>query len=91
MDKTYKSVIEAIIFSSDEPISENEIIHAIKGIDGEEIEIDSDDVHSAVEELNNKYDDKGNSFNIEKIANGFIICHNRNKCKVCRLSIFRKI
>ena len=72
MDKTYTSVIEALIFSSDEPISENEIIRAIKGIDGEEIEINSDDVHSAVEELNKKYDENGNSFKIRKIANGFI-------------------
>ena len=72
MDKTYTSVIEALIFSSDEPISENEIIRAIKGIDGEEIEINSDDVHSAVEELNKKYDEHGNSFKIRKIANGFI-------------------
>ena len=72
MDKTYTSIIEALIFSSDEPISENEIIRAIKGIDGEEIEIDSDDVHSAVEELNKKYDENGNSFKIRKIANGFI-------------------
>ena len=72
MDKTYKSVIEALIFSSDEPISENEIIRAIKGIDGEEIEIDSDDVHLAVEDLNKKYDENGNSFKIRKIANGFI-------------------
>jgi len=49
MDRTYKSIIEALIFSSDEPISENEIIRAIKGIDGEEIEINSSDIHSAVE------------------------------------------
>jgi segregation and condensation protein B len=72
MDKTYTSIIEALIFSSDEPISEIEIIRAIKGIDGEEIEINSSDVHSAVDELNNKYDEHGNSFNIKKIANGFI-------------------
>lgn len=72
MDKTYTSVIEALIFSSDEPISENEIIRAIKGIDGEEIEIDSNDVHSAVEDLNKKYEENGNSFKIRKIANGFI-------------------
>lgn len=72
MDKTYQSVIEALIFSSDEPISENEIIRAIKGIDGEEIEIDSDDIHSAVEDLNKKYEENGNSFKIRKIANGFI-------------------
>jgi len=72
MDKTYTSIIEALIFSSDEPISENEIIRAIKGIDGEEIEINSSDVYSAVEELNNKYAASGNSFTIKKIANGFI-------------------
>jgi segregation and condensation protein B len=72
MDKTYTSVIEALIFSSDEPISENEIIRAIKGIDGEDIEIDSNDVHSAVEDLNKKYEENGNSFKIRKIANGFI-------------------
>jgi segregation and condensation protein B len=72
MDKTYTSIIEALIFSSDEPISENEIIRAIKGIDGEEIEINSSDIHSAVDDLNNKYESSENSFKIKKIANGFI-------------------
>ena len=72
MDNTYKSIVEALIFASDEPISENEIIRAIKGIDGEEIEINSADIHQVVEELNNKYEDNGNSFTIKKIANGFI-------------------
>jgi segregation and condensation protein B len=72
MDKTYTSIIEALIFSSDEPISEHEIIRAIKGIDGEEIEINSSDIYSAVEEINNKYEENGNSFKIKKIANGFI-------------------
>lgn len=72
MDNTYKSIVEALIFASDEPISENEIIRAIKGIDGEEIEINSADIHLVVEELNNKYEDNGNSFKIKKIANGFI-------------------
>ncbi|MCU0343055.1 MAG: SMC-Scp complex subunit ScpB [Ignavibacterium sp.] len=72
MDNTYKSIVEALIFASDEPISENEIIRAIKGIDGEEIEINSADIHLFVEELNNKYEENGNSFKIKKIANGFI-------------------
>lgn len=66
MDKTYISIIEALIFSSDEPISENEIIKAIKGIDGEEIEITTSDVHSVVEDLNNVYETNGNSFKIKK-------------------------
>jgi len=72
MDKTYLHVIEALIFASDEPIVETEIIRAIKGIDGEDIEITSSDVNTAVENLNNYYESNGNSFKIKKIANGFI-------------------
>jgi segregation and condensation protein B len=72
MDKTYISIIEALIFSSDEPISENEIIRAIKGIDGEETEITASDIHSVVEELNKKYETDENGFRIKKIANGFL-------------------
>lgn len=72
MDKTYLSVIEALIFASDEPISESEIIKAIKGIDGEDIEINSLDIQSVVEELNNKYEASESAFKIKKIANGFL-------------------
>jgi segregation and condensation protein B len=72
MDRTYTSVIEALIFSSDEPISELEIIKAIKGIDGEDIEISQSEVGTAIEELNNRYEANGSSFNIKKIANGYI-------------------
>jgi len=72
MDKTYASVIEALIFASDEPISETEIIRAIKGIDGEDIEITASDINSVVEELNNNYEKNGNPFQIKKIANGFL-------------------
>ena len=72
MDKTYASVIEALIFASDEPISETEIIRAIKGIDGEDIEITASDINSVVEELNTNYVKNGNPFQIKKIANGFL-------------------
>lgn len=72
MDKTYLTVIEALIFSSDEPITEAEIVRAIKGIDGEDIEITSSDINSVVEELNTKYETSENSFKIKKIANGFL-------------------
>ena len=33
----YNSIIEALIFSSDEPLKASEIIQAIRGIDGDEI------------------------------------------------------
>jgi len=72
MDKTYTSIIEALIFSSDEPISENEIIRAIKGIDGEDTEITSEDLSETIESLNNSYEENGRSFKIKKIANGYI-------------------
>lgn len=72
MDKTYLHIIEALIFSSDEPITEAEIIRAIKGIDGEDIEISASDINSVVDELNNIYETNENSFKIKKIANGFL-------------------
>lgn len=71
MDKIYTNVIEALIFSADEPISQAEIIRAVKGIDGEEIDMTSDDVDDVVKELNNKYRNEKNAFNILKVANGY--------------------
>lgn len=72
MDDIYKSVIEAIIFSSDEPIPESEIIKAIKAIDGDETEISQEDVQKAVDELNSFYAANNSAVNIVKIANGFL-------------------
>jgi segregation and condensation protein B len=72
MDNIYNSVIEALIFSSDDPISSPEIIKAINGIDGEDIKISNAEVDNAVDELNKVYDEKGISFCIQKIANGYL-------------------
>jgi len=72
MDKTYTSIIEALIFSSDETITELEIIRAIKGIDGEDIEINTSDISEAVNQLNNKYEESGSSFNIKRISHGYV-------------------
>src|SRR3989339_1301946 len=72
MDDIYKSVIEAIIFSSDEPIPESEIIKAIKAIDGDETEMSQEDVQKAVDELNLFYVANGSAVNIVKIADGFL-------------------
>ena len=72
MDDIYKSVIEAIIFSSDEPIPEAEIIKAITAIDGDETEISQEDVQKAVDELNAFYEQNNSAVNIVKIANGFL-------------------
>jgi segregation and condensation protein B len=72
MDNTYASVIEALIFSSDDSLSADEIISAVKSIDGEEIELTKVDVDSTVELLNQKYTDNGNAFRILRIANGYL-------------------
>jgi segregation and condensation protein B len=72
MDNTYISVIEALIFSSDDSLSVEEIIRAIKSIDGEDIELTKDDVDTTVDVLNQKYTEQGNAFRILRIANGYL-------------------
>ena len=72
MDNTYISVIEALIFSSDDSLSAEEIIRAIKSIDGEEIELSKDDIDKTVDALNQKYADNGNAYRILRIANGYL-------------------
>jgi segregation and condensation protein B len=72
MDKIYNSIIEALIFSSDEPISTSELVKAIKGIDGEDIEISDKEVESSIEELNLVYREKNSAFQIVKLAGGYL-------------------
>jgi len=72
MEKIYNSVIEALIFASEDSISASELIKAIKGIDGEDIQISSPDIENCVEELNSKYEAENLSVKIIKISNGFI-------------------
>ena len=71
MDSIYNSIIEALIFSSDDPLPTSEIIKAIKEIDGSDIEITPKDVEVSVDYLNGRYDDDEKSFIIKRIANGF--------------------
>jgi segregation and condensation protein B len=72
MDNIYNSVIEALIFASDDPITQSEIINAIKAIDGLDIDITDEDVEKAVDELNASYINVGSAFIILKIAHGYI-------------------
>lgn len=72
MDNIYNSVIEALIFSSDEPISSADLIKAIKGIDGEDIQISAEEIEDCVSELNLSYKEKGIAFKIVKIAGGYL-------------------
>lgn len=72
MDKAYYSIIEALIFASEDSISSGEIIKAIKGIDGEDTQITSSDVENCIDELNQKFDEYKISFRIIKISNGYL-------------------
>lgn len=71
MEKIYNSIIESLIFASDESIPASEIINAIKEIDGDETEITPKDVDEAVNELNKYYEENDRSFQIVRIANGY--------------------
>ncbi|HSL90261.1 MAG TPA: SMC-Scp complex subunit ScpB [Ignavibacteriaceae bacterium] len=81
MDNIYKNIIEALIFSSDEPITQNEIIRAIKGIDGEEIEITPADIDNVLSELNLKYESSGISFKIIAVAKGYLFATREEYAK----------
>jgi segregation and condensation protein B len=72
MEPIYQNIIEAIIFSSDEPIKAAEIVRAIKGIDGEDIELGEADIDGTVEVLNKLYSDENKSFQIQRIADGYL-------------------
>ncbi len=72
MEHTYQNVLEAIIFSSDEPIKPAEIVRAIKGIDGEDSEISESDIDTSVETLNALYAESKRPFHIQRIAEGYL-------------------
>lgn len=71
-NKNYFSVVEAIIFSSDEPIKPKEIINIIYETDGKNIKINEQDIENIVETLNKKYEDYDLSFRIINVSSGFI-------------------
>ena len=72
MDSTYNNVIEALIFSSDDSLSPEDIISSIRGIDGEDVEITKEDIDLVVEQLNKKYEEQNIAFKIKRIANGYV-------------------
>ncbi len=72
MDNFYNSIIEALIFASDESLTASEIIKAVKGIDGEDVQISAGDVDKCVDELNAVYDERKMAFHVVKIANGYL-------------------
>ena len=72
MDNIYIKVIEALIFSSDESLKAQEIIRAVKGIDGEDVNITESDIEECVDALNANYESENKSFRIVRIAEGYL-------------------
>jgi len=61
--KEIKKIIEALIFASDTPITENRIKNII-------LEIDATDINNIITELNSEYDRAGHAFKIARLAGG---------------------
>ena len=81
MDRIYNSIIEALIFSSDDSLGSAEIINAIRGIDGEDIEITAKDIENVVDQLNINYSESNQSFSIVKVANGYLFATSEEYAK----------
>jgi segregation and condensation protein B len=81
MEQIYNTVIEALIFSSDEPITSGEIIKAVKGLDGDEVQISQKDIDDCINELNKKYENSNLSFRVLNIANGYLFATNKEYAK----------
>ncbi len=72
MDSIYESIIESLIFASDEPVPASEIIKAIKEIDGDDIDVTVLNVNETVDILNERYGNNDSSLQILRLANGYI-------------------
>ena len=59
-----KKIVEALVFASDSPISENRIKNVIT-------ELDTGQIHEIVDELNREYDQNEHAFNIVRLAGGY--------------------
>ena len=81
MDNIYQSIVEALIFSSDDVLSGSEIIKAVKGIDGDDTPITVEEIDNCINELNNKYEQSNLSFRILRIANGYLFATTKEYSK----------
>ncbi len=63
-DATFESVVEAVLFASDEPLSESRLSSIVETGSAKQI-------RKAVEDLNKNYEQTKRAFRIEKIAGGY--------------------
>jgi segregation and condensation protein B len=81
MDNIYVSVVEALIFAADDPLPPADIITAIKGIDGNDIDINEEEIEKTVDDLIQKYEKNGSAFTILKIAGGYTFATKHDHAK----------
>ncbi len=81
MEPIYNNIIEAIIFSSDEPIKSAEIVRVIKGMDGEETDINEVNIEEVVDLLNASLTETGRPYLIQRIADGFLFATRQDYAK----------
>jgi len=76
VEVTVESVIEAVLFASDEPLTALRLANIV--------EITEKQIREHIESLNNKYQSNNSAFRIQQIAGGFqmlTLCHYNNWLK----------
>lgn len=73
-----KSIVEAVIFASDVPLSLKQLKEIINGTDkafalkdGNNLKVNEDEIKNAIDELNREYAERGSAFRIIEIAEGY--------------------
>lgn len=68
-----KSLIEALIFAADEPLTPKQIkaIYDNPGVDGEPRSIEDEEIEEIVAELNREFQEAGKAYRIIRIAGGY--------------------
>lgn len=64
------SVVEAILFASPEALSAHELAQTILEADGQ-MEVESDQIEQIIDKLNQKYEETGLAFSINRVAGGY--------------------
>src|SRR4030065_2921697 len=64
MENNFDKIVEALLFSTDEPLTSEKISGVLTFVSPEQVK-------SIIDQLNQKYTDNGHSFRIREIAGGF--------------------
>ncbi len=88
--KNLEREVEAIIFSSDKPVSERELIEILNNREGEEF-IASEKLQETIENLKEKYDTAEYSFALREIGGGYQFLTKSEYHKLINLLLNQRI